>query len=164
MRFDTLPDGDGWLAIDSVPCDWTHASIMRPDLCGRCDDGGMMLPAEVLALLKPCETCEGRGWDLIRPIGDDTTTLCPDCVEGRRKFDVETPCDHLGSEYLTNLNFGDGPVTGCDRCKSTRGTITRTFTVGEHGLFEVGDWPTPIVVHGVSERTTHALHVSEFGL
>ena len=144
MRFDTLPDGDGWLAIEGGQCICDGDSPPRPDCAG-------ILPDEVLDLLAPCDTCNGHGTlaEATGPLSDPYD--CPDCVDDRRKFDVETPCGHCDPEDSEwwcgcgdsmddeqHANYG-----ACETCRMfyadepCTGTITRTFTVGEYGLVEV---------------------------
>jgi hypothetical protein len=49
-------------------------------------------PAEWVELAAECETCQGRGWDIVRPIDGDPAAACPDCHEGRVLHDVRVPC------------------------------------------------------------------------
>ena len=110
LRYHTLPDGVEWLAIEGE----LAAEITSGPLTGS---KAWDLPAEVLALLEPCshERCH---------VCDDKycEQPCPDCVKGRRKFDVETPCescDGLGTVDVEPCDIYPDGWPGdedCDDC------------------------------------------------
>ena len=102
----------------------------------------------VRALLEPCETCGGDGLRREPSCGAIRPGGCPDCINGRRKFDIVVPCPTCSVEQGGRLRPG---MELCTRCKpghwefcdcndlvdgwptSERpvGTVSRTYTVAD---------------------------------
>lgn len=107
------PDGTWWFIVEAER--WYYATTTSGELDGEV----VRPPGYLVALAAPCESndCEGgRLWD-------DREMPCPDCAD--RTLTIETECEH------------DGPVVGCNRCKSSSGTVSL-------GQFRI-ETPMPIV-------------------
>ena len=180
LTADQLGD-DLWLAVEGV-CSDRRFHRTCTDECGEHHP-----PADVRALLDPCETCGGHPgsveadhWDLTDPDNHLGWVPCPDCINGRRKVDIVVP-----TEVCQDPDSGQH----CRHWKSRQsccycpGTVSRTYIVADDpALLPVYDdyrihplpyiWRNnagavlvttgrkgPLIIVGATKRTTHALHI-----
>ena len=135
---------DRWLAdgrwVEFAPGE----RVLNPTPSGvrqRRDDIEPTPPADWEAA-QVCETCR-----VAREHGefDGSDWRCPDCDNtGKRRHPVTVPCDHKGSEYLTNIHDGQQRIVCCNLCKSSSplGRITVAWATVEWGPARVVATPS----------------------
>ena len=62
-------------------CDICSGPAGPPEAQPRCEGCPTFSAGDVLAVVETCPTCEGRGWDVIRPIPgvNEDDVRCPEC-------------------------------------------------------------------------------------
>ena len=153
LTADQLGD-DIWLAIEGVPCLCCEGETHR----------GPFVGADVRALLDPCETCGGSGWDY--------DVNCAGCIDGRRKFDIVVPWgDGYAGMVSRTYTVADAPallpVLRCGLDWDEESPVI-LFGAGTGRAYLCHPYPleqsTPITLVGYDpERTTHALHLRAAG-
>ena len=118
-------DDDIWLAVEGERYCWHGAASSE-----------LLPPADVRALLDPCATCGGVGRRWIdgrwlaphSPATNSTLHIesCPDCIDGRRKFDIVVPCPTCKEWFHHGTPLGKRDPT----CGGT-GFVSRTYTVAD---------------------------------
>ena len=148
---------DIWLAVEGVPCLCCEGETHR----------GPFVPAEVRALLDPCDCWDNEGRHF--------NPFCDDCINGRRKFDIVVPWgDGYAGMVSRTYTVADDPalmpVQVNQFAERDRDHIAITQD-GEAFLYEVnpehgkgrpthkGTATTVTLVGYDPERTTHALHL-----